>query len=105
MEAMEEWGHADARVMQRSYTAEVCVSCAWFTYGMDTLPHLCRLCTRWKSSWSKASTSLTVAVTGRPFTKWRSVEPRRMSEQPKLREMWSRVRNHRDEQGDRATLP
>ena len=31
MEAMEEWGHADDRVIQRSYTAEACLSCAWFT--------------------------------------------------------------------------
>ena len=31
---MEEWDHADVRVIQRSYTA-VCISCAWFTYGMD----------------------------------------------------------------------
>ena len=35
MEAMEEWGHDDERVIQRSYTAEVCISCAWFTYGVD----------------------------------------------------------------------
>ena len=27
-----------------------------------------------------------------------------MSEQPKLREMWSRVRNYRDEQGDPRNL-
>ena len=44
MEAMEEWGHADDRVMQRSYTAEVCVSCAWFTYGMNAHCHTCVGC-------------------------------------------------------------
>ena len=26
MEAMEEWGQADDRVIQRSYTSEVCIS-------------------------------------------------------------------------------
>ena len=41
MEAMEEWGHADDRVMQRSYTAEVYLSSAWFTYGMDAHFHTC----------------------------------------------------------------
>ncbi len=41
MEAMEEWGHADDSVIQRSCTAEACISCAWFTYGMDA--H-CRTC-------------------------------------------------------------
>ena len=35
MEAMEAWLHADDRVMQRSYAEQVCISCAWFTYGMD----------------------------------------------------------------------
>ena len=35
MEAMEAWPHADERVMQRSYNEQVCISCAWFTYGMD----------------------------------------------------------------------
>ena len=44
MEAMEEWGHADDRVMQRSYTVEVCISCAWFTYGMDAHCHTCVGC-------------------------------------------------------------
>ena len=33
MEAMEAWPHADERVMQRSYNEQVCISCAWFTYG------------------------------------------------------------------------
>ena len=32
---MEELGHADESVIQRSYTAEACISCAWFTDGMD----------------------------------------------------------------------
>ena len=45
MEAMEEWGHADDRVIQRSYTAEVCISCAWFTYGMDAHCHTLLGCT------------------------------------------------------------
>ena len=44
MLAMEEWGHADDRVIQRSYTAEVCISCAWFTYGMDAHCHTCVGC-------------------------------------------------------------
>ena len=44
MEAMEEWGHADDRVIQRSYTAEVCISCAWFTYGMEAHCHTCVGC-------------------------------------------------------------
>ena len=35
MEAMEAWPHADERVMQRSYNEQACISCAWFTYGMD----------------------------------------------------------------------
>ena len=39
MEAMDEWGHADDRVIQHSYTAEVCILCAWFTYGMDAHCH------------------------------------------------------------------
>ena len=29
MEAMEEWGHADDRVILRSYTAEMCISTGW----------------------------------------------------------------------------
>ena len=41
VEAMEEWPYADDLVMQRSYTAEVCVACAWFCFGMDA--H-CRTC-------------------------------------------------------------
>ena len=41
MEAMVEWGQADDQVMQRSYTAEVCISCTWFTYGKDTQCHTC----------------------------------------------------------------
>ena len=32
MKTMEEWGRADERVMQLSYTAEVCISSAWFCY-------------------------------------------------------------------------
>ena len=44
MEAMEEWGHANDRVIQRSYTAEVCISCAWFTYGVDAHCHTCVGC-------------------------------------------------------------
>ena len=44
IEAMKEWGHADHRVMQRSYTAEACVSCAWFCYGMDQHCHTCVGC-------------------------------------------------------------
>ena len=44
MLAMEEWSHADDRVMQRSYTAEVCVSCAWFTYGMNAHCQTCVGC-------------------------------------------------------------
>ena len=44
MPAMEEWAHVDDRVMQRSYTAEVCISCAWFTYGMDAHCHTCVGC-------------------------------------------------------------
>ena len=44
MLAMEEWGHADDRVIQRSYTAEVCISCAWFTYGIDAHCHTCVGC-------------------------------------------------------------
>ena len=31
MLAMEEWGHADDRVIQRQYSEKVCMSCAWFT--------------------------------------------------------------------------
>ena len=41
---MEEWVHADNRVIQRSYTAEVCISCAWFTYGMNARCHTCVGC-------------------------------------------------------------
>ena len=44
MEAMEEWGHADDRVIQRSHTSEVCISCAWFTYGIDAHCHTCVGC-------------------------------------------------------------
>ena len=44
MEAMEEWGQADDRVIQRSYTSEVCISCAWFTYGIDAHCHTCVGC-------------------------------------------------------------
>ena len=44
MEAMEEWVHADNLVIQRSYIAEVCISCAWFTYGMDVRCHTCVGC-------------------------------------------------------------
>ena len=39
MEAMEAWPHADERVMQRSYNEQVCISCAWFTYGLDGRCH------------------------------------------------------------------
>ena len=35
MKTMEEWGRADDRVIQLSYTAEVCISSAWFCYGID----------------------------------------------------------------------
>ena len=41
IEAMREWGHADALVMQRSYTAEVFVFCVWLCYGMDQHCHAC----------------------------------------------------------------
>ena len=44
MEAMEEWGQADDRVIQRSYISEVCISCAWFTYGIDAHCHTCVGC-------------------------------------------------------------
>ena len=40
MEAMEAWPHADERVMQRSYNEQVCISCAWFTYGTVSYTHL-----------------------------------------------------------------
>ena len=61
MEAMEEWGHADDRVIQRSYTAEACISCAWFSYGMDAHCHTFVGCAL---IWSKASTARTAAVIG-----------------------------------------
>ena len=44
MLVMEEWRHADDRVMLRSYSAEVCTSCTWFTYGIDTHCHTCVGC-------------------------------------------------------------
>ena len=39
-----KWRHADDRVIQRSYTAKVCISCAWFAYGMDAHCHTCVGC-------------------------------------------------------------
>jgi len=44
MLAMEEWGHADDRVIQRQYSKKVCMSCAWFTYGIDAHCHTCVGC-------------------------------------------------------------
>ena len=44
MEAMEEWDRADDRVIQRSCTVEACISCAWFTYGIDAHCHTCVGC-------------------------------------------------------------
>ena len=44
MLAMEEWGHADDRVIQRQYSEKVCMSCAWFTYGLDAHCHTCVGC-------------------------------------------------------------
>ena len=44
MLAMEEWGHADDRVIQRQYSEKVCMSCAWFTYGIDAHCHTCVGC-------------------------------------------------------------
>ena len=44
MEVMEEWGRADDRVMQRSYIAEVCISCAWFCHEIDGHCHTCAGC-------------------------------------------------------------
>ena len=44
MEAIEEWGHADDRVIQRQYSEKVCMSCAWFTYGIDAHCHTCVGC-------------------------------------------------------------
>ena len=44
MLAMEEWDHADDRVIQRSYTAEACISRARFTYGTNTHCHTCVGC-------------------------------------------------------------
>ena len=41
---MEEWGHADDRVIQRQYSEKVCMSCAWFTYGIDAHCHTCVGC-------------------------------------------------------------
>ena len=45
MEAMEEWGQADDRVIKRSYTSGVCISCAWFIYGIDAHCHTLLGCT------------------------------------------------------------
>ena len=44
MLAMEEWSHADDRVIQRQYSEKVCMSCAWFTYGIDAHCHTCVGC-------------------------------------------------------------
>ena len=44
MKTMEEWGRADDRVIQLSYTAEVCISSAWFCYGIDGHCHTCVDC-------------------------------------------------------------
>ena len=44
VEAVEEWPYADDRVMQRSYTAEVCVACAWFCFGIDSSCHTSVVC-------------------------------------------------------------
>lgn len=39
MEAMEERGQADDRVIQRSYTSEACISCVGLNYGIDAHFH------------------------------------------------------------------
>ena len=44
MESIEEWGRADDRVIQCSYTAGIYISCAWITYGMDAHCHACVGC-------------------------------------------------------------
>ena len=54
---MEAWPHADDRVMQRSYTEQVCISCARFTYGMDGHCHTVVGCALQEvQSFSKGST-------------------------------------------------
>ena len=44
MLAIEEWGHADACMMQHSYAAEVFISRAGFTYGIDAHCQTCVGC-------------------------------------------------------------
>ncbi len=75
MEAMEEWGHTDDRVMQRSYTAEVYLSSAWFIYEMHAHCHTCVGCALMEKQLEQGQHLTHIAVTGKPLTKWRSVEP------------------------------
>ena len=75
MEAMEEWGHADDRVMQRSYTAEAYLSSAWFIYGMHAHCHTFVGCALMEKQLEQGQHLTHSAVTGEPLTKWRAVEP------------------------------
>ena len=73
MLAMEEWGHADDRVIQRQYSEKVCISCAWFTTGWTLTATPALAAPLWRRCWSKGNTSLTAAATGSQCTKWKQV--------------------------------
>ena len=68
LEAMEEWDHADDRVIHRSYTAEFCTRARGPPTGwtLTAMPVWAALFSKLSSS--KASTSLTAAVIGSRFT-------------------------------------
>ena len=75
MEAMEEWGHADDRMIQRSYTSEVCISCAWFTYGMDAHCHTCVGCALMQAQLEQGQHLTHRCRNWKPCITWKQVPP------------------------------
>ena len=73
MEAMEAWPHADERVMQRSYNEQVCISCAWFTYGMDGHCHTVVGCALQEAQLQRGQHLTHCCRTGRQCTTWKPV--------------------------------
>ena len=72
MGTMEEWGHADDRVIQRQYSEKVCMSCAWFTYGIDAHCHTCVGCALMEALLEQGQ-HLTGAAIRNPRTNWEQV--------------------------------
>ena len=66
MLAMQGWGHADDRVIQRQCSEKVCMSCALFTYGIEAHCHTCVGCALMEALLEQGQHSHTAAVIGSP---------------------------------------